>query len=110
MILENRVVKFSVRRAWKHGCKARQVSRPRKGWRDAPVVVRKSVDEMTMDLVPLEKRIVFRAVDGYLTTGIATRSCTVPNRDGSPARLHRLRPGAPGLPLVYSDHKSHPKN
>ena len=78
MIPENRVVKFSVRRAWQHGCKARQASLPRKVWRDAPVVVRKSVDEMAMDLAPLEKRIVFRAVGGYLTTDIAARNCTVP--------------------------------
>ena len=31
-----------------------------------------------MDLAPLEKHIVFRAADGYLTTGIAARNCTVP--------------------------------
>ena len=31
-----------------------------------------------MDLAPLEKRIVFRVVGGYLTTGIAACSCPVP--------------------------------
>ena len=31
-----------------------------------------------MGLAPLERHIVFRVVDGYLTTGIPARSCPVP--------------------------------
>lgn len=62
-----------------------------------------------MDLAPLGKHIVFPVVGGYLTTGIAARSCTVP-MEMAARRGYTGSVPAPRLSPVYSDHKSHPKN